>query len=101
MFCLQENLSLLLVLENIVICPGPDNDVRAAAEIVRFLKTAWEVADHVNMWNDNIPFNNPSSPPDLYEWILSTVTVKGAFIQRKGAPFPTHHLYIHPPLKSC
>ncbi|KIJ27277.1 hypothetical protein M422DRAFT_271593 [Sphaerobolus stellatus SS14] len=84
-------------LENITIRPGPDNDVRAAAEIVRFLKTAREVADHVDMWNDNIPFSNPSSPADLYNWTLNTVTVKGAFIQRKGAPFPIHHLYIHPP----
>ncbi|KIJ47946.1 hypothetical protein M422DRAFT_248536 [Sphaerobolus stellatus SS14] len=72
-------------LENIAIRPGPDNDTRAAAEIVRFLKTAREVADHVNI------------PMDLYQWILDTVTVKGAFIQRKGTPFPIHHLYIHPP----
>ncbi|KIJ37163.1 hypothetical protein M422DRAFT_260323 [Sphaerobolus stellatus SS14] len=84
-------------LENIAIRPGPDNDARAAAEIVRFLKTAREVADHVNMWNDNIPFTDQPSPVDLYQWVLNTVTVKGAFIQRKGSPFPIHHLYIHPP----
>ncbi|KIJ50582.1 hypothetical protein M422DRAFT_245206 [Sphaerobolus stellatus SS14] len=80
-------------LENITICPGPDNDARAAAKIVRFLKTAREVADHVN-----IPFTDPSSPADLYQWVLDTVSVKGAFIQQKGSPFPIHHLYIHPPL---
>ncbi|KIJ51959.1 hypothetical protein M422DRAFT_243531 [Sphaerobolus stellatus SS14] len=85
-------------LENIVICPGPHNDTRATAEIVRFLKTAREVADHVNMWNNNIPFTDPSSPADLYQWVLNTVTVKGAFIQQKDSPFPIHHLYIHPPL---
>ncbi|KIJ37683.1 hypothetical protein M422DRAFT_259785 [Sphaerobolus stellatus SS14] len=84
-------------LENIVIRPGPDNDARAAAEIVHFLRTAREVTDHVNMWHDNIPFTDQSSPVDLYQWVLDTVTVKGAFIQRKGSPFPIHHLYIHPP----
>ncbi|KIJ29751.1 hypothetical protein M422DRAFT_268789 [Sphaerobolus stellatus SS14] len=84
-------------LENIAIRPGPDNNARAATEIVRFLRAAREVADHVNMWNDNIPFTNQSSPMDLYQWVLDTVTVKGAFIQRKGSPFPIHHLYIHPP----
>ncbi|KIJ33820.1 hypothetical protein M422DRAFT_783046 [Sphaerobolus stellatus SS14] len=67
-------------LEGLVLTPSPNNDLRAATELVRFLSVAGEFVQFITIHHDNIPFEAESNPSNFVRWTLTTLRVTSSLV---------------------